>query len=130
MYIYFVKISSNGEILSKSMISEEDLSVQPIESGEQIITIEPEEFEAMSGDNFYYDNGIKRRPNSLITKVGEMSFHNIPTNLPLGVTMILENTRYPVTDDHVDLSIDTPGTYRVIFENFPYRNAIFKVVVP
>lgn len=127
MFTYYIKYkTTSGEILNKMAIPNEDsLNEQPKEVGESIVQISLEEYNIVS-PAYYYKDGIQLRPTMQIVNTG-LNFTNIPIDFP--ITLSINNTTYPVTEDNVDLSIDTPGTYIVIFTGFPYINKIFKVVV-
>jgi hypothetical protein len=127
MFTYYIRYKTiSGEILNKMAIPNEDsLISQPKEVDESIAEINPVEYSLVS-PAYYYKKGLQSRPIMEILNTG-LNFTNIPTDFP--ITLSINNTTYPVTEDNVDLNIDTPGTYIVIFTGFPYINKIFKVVV-
>jgi hypothetical protein len=130
-YVNFMKINtSTGELMLKGSCPEEMVSIQKHADNELIFIPTEEQWTSITYDLYYY-NGTEfvSRVYSPITKSGPMSFSNIPYQLPAGVTMELENNIYAITEDHVDLNINLPGTYVVTFKNFPYLDAKFEVII-
>lgn len=130
-YLNFIKINSvTGEIIAKGVAPAEMVSIQKNSPTEEVFVVTEDQMMSLTYDRYYYNgNSFVLRSYSPITKSGPMSFSNIPYGLPAGVKMILESVEYNITESTVDLDIDLPGTYEVVFKNFPYLDAIFEVVV-
>lgn len=48
-------------------------------------------------------------------------------DVPVGSTVIINNTSYPVTDSTVTLDFTYPGTYKILVTGWPYQDAKFEV---
>lgn len=128
MYTFYLKYNTlTGQILNKLLIPDnEDVNLQPKESNEAFVLITTEDYNYVD-EKYYYTNGaIMPRPYFPIVQDNK-HFTNIPTNIT--VKMVIGESEYNVTDNTVDLTIDTPGTYDVIFKGFPYLDTTFQVVI-
>lgn len=131
MYKSYIKYNiASGKILSKLLISlDEDISLQPLETGEAYKEVSDEEYNTIDDTKYY--NGINIVPRVRMGIVqNNMTFTNIPLNLPEGTKLVISNTEYEVTEDNVNLNIDTPGRYVVIFKGFPYLDTAFRATIP
>lgn len=131
MYKSYIKYNiASGKILSKLLISlDEDISLQPLETGEAYKEVSDEEYNTIDDTKYY--NGINIVPRVRMGIVqNNMTFTNIPLDLPEGTKLVISNTEYEVTEDNVNLNIDTPGRYVVIFKGFPYLDTAFRATIP
>lgn len=131
MYKSYIKYNiASGKVLSKLLISlDEDISLQPLETGEAYKEVSDEEYNTIDDTKYY--NGINIVPRVRMGIVqNNMTFTNIPLDLPEGTKLVISNTEYEVTEDNVNLNIDTPGRYVVIFKGFPYLDTAFRATIP
>lgn len=124
MSLYAVFNLTNGELLKWGQCQLELLAMQASE-GQIAVELTSEQFETIA-TTYYYGVQITSRPSMSIVQSG-LSFSNIPTDFP--IVLAIDNVEYEVTESNVDLTIDTPGTYTVVFKGFPYLNQNFKVVI-
>ena len=106
-------------------------------SDTQLPIIVPENlWKTYNYESFYYNGNEEpalafspRQPSSITQLDSDLSFYYIPYELPAGVQMSIDGTEYSITEDHVSLNINLPGTYKIVFTNFPYLDAVFEVTI-
>lgn len=128
MQVDFIKYTNSGKIIAMGSCPEFMLEAQASPSDTYIMLVTDAIREVIPNIDRYYikDGDIVVRPITPIVQDGKV-FSNIPTDVP--VTLIIENSRYEITEDTVDLDINFSGKYTIKFEHFPYLDAEFTVIV-
>jgi hypothetical protein len=131
MYKLYIKYNENGKIIAKLSIPSEDVApiIEAKEDNEFYKEVTDSEFNSID-ETFYVNsavNTIVSRPRMEISQEGS-SFSNVPISAE-GTTVSINGTVYQVDDSFVQLNIDTPGSYKVIFKAFPYMDEVFLVTV-
>lgn len=130
MYRLFIKYDNYGEIISKLSLPAEDVEIilGAKQEGENFLEVTDEQFRSINETYYIASDGSLTNKIKMPIIQSDKVFTNIPISVK-GTTLTISGVTYPVTDTTVDLNIDTPGTYTVIFKGFPYMDTIFLVTV-
>lgn len=130
MYRLFIKYDNYGEIISKLSLPAEDVEIilGAKQEGENFLEVTDEQFRSINETYYIASDGTLTNKIKMPIIQSDKVFTNIPISVK-GTTLTISGVTYPVTDTTVDLNIDTPGTYTVIFKGFPYMDTIFLVTV-
>jgi hypothetical protein len=125
---YILYARTNGRIIQKSSNSS-GVSMDILNN------LNPEanalEYDGEGNWNSHYvlNEVVTERPSMSLTTIGL-----ITTGVPAGTSVTVTDsdfniTVYTITDGEADMTGSSPGTYQLLFKNFPYQSETLEVIV-